>query len=176
VAGDLEEALTRLRVALAASQDATSSPAVADVIDGYVWQVVPSQAADREAAVEAASEEFTAFAARRLILAEMVRRRGALNQLTNLDYLHAIAIEHSLVTPYSSMIVLVNTEQQRLLDQLEQRGDRFQREYEEVGETMPQNPFNVTGVPEPHEWLLLALAAIMLTWWSLTYRGRITLS
>lgn len=176
VAGDLEEALTRLRVALAASQDATSSPAVADVIDGYVWQVVPSQAADREAAVEAASEEFTAFAARRLILAEMVRRRGALNQLTNLDYLHAIAIEHSLVTPYSSMIVLVNTEQQRLLDQLEQRGDRFQREYEEVGETMPQNPFNVTGVPEPHEWLLLALAAIMLSWWSLTYRGRITLS
>lgn len=175
VAGDLEEALTRLRVALDASQDIASSPAVADVIDGYVWQVVPSQAADREAAVEATSEGFTAFAARRLILAEMVRRREALDQLTNLDYLHAIAIEHSLVTPYSSMIVLVNTRQQQLLDQLEQRGDRFQREYEEVGETMPQNPFNVTGVPEPQEWLLLALAVVMLLWWSFTHRGRIVL-
>jgi putative PEP-CTERM system integral membrane protein len=135
-----------------------------DVIDGYVWQVAPSELADGPAA----SDDFAAFAVRRLILAEIYRRSDALDQLHTLDYLHALAIEHSLVSPYSSMIVLVNSEQQRLLDQLEQRSDRFEREYEEVGET--QNPFSVTGVPEPHEWLLLALAAIMLFWWSFTYR------
>ncbi|HXV44623.1 MAG TPA: TIGR02921 family PEP-CTERM protein, partial [Anaerolineae bacterium] len=164
VAGDLEEALTRLRVALATGQDTTSPPAMTDMIDGYVWQVVPSQLADGPAT----SDDFAAFAVRRLILAEIYRRRDALDQLHTLDYLHTLAIEHSLVSPYSSMIVLVNTEQQKLLDQLEQRSDRFQREYEEVGET--QNPFSVTGVPEPHEWLLLALAAILLFWWSFTYR------
>jgi putative PEP-CTERM system integral membrane protein len=175
VVGDIEEALTRLRVALQAGhQGTTSSPAIADVIDGYVWLVVPTGLAAAEtgsgATVEAAGDGFAAFAARRLILAEMYRRRGALDQLPNLDYLHALAIEHSLVTPYSSMIVLVNNDQQRLLDQLERRGDRFQREYEEVGETMPQNPFSVTGVPEPHEWLLLALAVVMLVWWRFSRR------
>ena len=112
----------------------------------------------------AASADFASFAAGRLILAEVHRRRAALDQLHTLDYLHTLAMEHSVVSPYSSMIVLVNTEQQKLLDQLEQRDDRFQREYEEVGET--QNPFSITGVPEPHEWLLLALAVIMLFGWS----------
>jgi hypothetical protein len=148
--------LTRLQAALVAGQATTSTPAIADVIDGYIWEVAPSQLADGPAA----SDDFAVFAVRRLILAELYRRRDALEQLHTLDYLHALAIEHSLVSPYSSMIVLVNVEQQKLLDQLEQRGDRFQREYEAVGET--QNPFTVTGVPEPHEWLLLALVALLL--------------
>jgi putative PEP-CTERM system integral membrane protein len=172
VAGNLEEALTRLQVARPAGQGLGSPTALADVIDGYVWLVVPTPLAAAEAGsaaiVEAARSDFTALAARRLILAEVYRRRGALDQLPNLDYLHALAMEHSLVSPYSSMIVLVNQQQQQLLDKLEQRGDRFQREYEEVGETLPQNPFSVTGVPEPHEWLLLALAALMLLRWYFT--------
>ncbi|MCQ3975499.1 MAG: hypothetical protein DPW09_18845, partial [Anaerolineae bacterium] len=58
--------------------------------------------------------------------------------------------------------------------QLEKRSDRFQREYEEVGETVPQNPFTVTGVPEPHEWVLLALAALILCWWSFKDRWGIS--
>ena len=48
--------------------------------------------------------------------------------------------------------------------------DRFVREVEEVGETAPQSPFSVTGVPEPEEWLLLALAAAMLVWYIRTRR------
>ena len=120
--------------------------------------------------VHAASDGFAAFAARRLILDAMHRQRGALDELDTLDHLHAIAAEHGVVTPYSSMIVLVNKQQENLLDQLEARGDRFQREYEEVGETTPQSPFSVTGVPEPEEWLLLALAAAMLIWYVYTMR------
>jgi len=61
------------------------------------------------------------------------------------------------------MIVLVNEEQQRRLDALEQRDDRFQREHEDPGETTPEPP-TVTGVPEPEEWLLIGLAALMLLW------------
>ncbi|NIO68398.1 MAG: hypothetical protein GTN71_04935 [Anaerolineae bacterium] len=100
----------------------------------------------------------------------MHRQRAGLDELDTLDHLHAIAIEQGIVTPYSSMIVLVNQQQENLLDQLEARGDRFQREYEEVGETTPQSPFSVTGVPEPEEWLLLALAAAMLIWYVYTMR------
>ena len=60
--------------------------------------------------------------------------------------------------------------QERLLRQLEARGDRFQREYEDIGETTPENPFDVTGVPEPEEWLFLALAVGMLGWYIYTTR------
>ena len=173
VAGNVEEALTRLAVAFEAEGQVSAS----DVIDGYVWQTVPTGAA--EAADVASDGAFAAFAARRLILAEMHRHRGALDQLATLDHLHAIAIEQGIVTPYSSMIVLVNEWQQKRLDALEERSDRFQREYEEVGETVPQSPFSVTGVPEPEEWLLLALAAAMLIWYArgarrAAQRGRIS--
>jgi hypothetical protein len=100
----------------------------------------------------------------------MQEQRGALDELDTLDYLHEIAVEQGIVTPYSSMIVLVNERQEELLDELEARGDRFQREYEQVGETAPQNPFAVTGVPEPEEWLLIAVAAGTLGWYAYTKR------
>lgn len=168
VAGGVEEALTRLTIALEAEQSISSS----DVIDGYTWLTVPTESAETSDAVvvHAASDGFAAFAVRRLILDVMHRQRSALDQLDTLDHLHAVAIEHGIVTPYSSMIVLVDQRQRNLLNQLEARGDRFQREYEEVGETTPQDPFSVTGVPEPEEWLLLALAAAMLIWYVHTQR------
>jgi putative PEP-CTERM system integral membrane protein len=160
VAGSVDEALTRLAVSLRADD------ASYDVVDGYVWQVVPTGEAE---AVEAddgfgngKDGGFDAFAARRLILAELHRNRGSLGQLETLDALHAIAVEQGVVTPYSSMIVLVNTQQERTLDQLEKEGDRFEREHEDVGETVP----GVTAVPEPGEWLLLAVVAGMLLWYA----------
>ena len=75
---------------------------------------------------------------------------------------NALAGNYTLVTPLSSMIVLVNQRQQDLLDKLEQQPDRFQREHEDVGETA-EAPV-VAAAPEPEEWLLLALAAGMLVW------------
>jgi putative PEP-CTERM system integral membrane protein len=168
VAGDVEEALARLAVALEAGQGVSSY----DVVDGYTWSTVPTEEAEAGDAVAAgdASTGFAAIAARRLILAAMQEQRGALDELDTLDYLHEIAVEQGIVTPYSSMIVLVNERQEELLDELEARGDRFQREYEQVGETAPQNPFAVTGVPEPEEWLLIAVAAGMLGWYAYTKR------
>ncbi|MEW5957395.1 MAG: TIGR02921 family PEP-CTERM protein, partial [Chloroflexota bacterium] len=168
VAGSVEEALTRLAVRLEAGSD----EAAPDVIDGYVWTNEPTQAVKSgpQAVVHPPTDDFAAFAARRLILAEMQRRRGQLDRLETLDELHAIAVEHGVVTPYSSMIVLVNSEQQRLLNKLEADKDRFQREYEEVGETQEADPFAVTGVPEPEEWLLIGLASGMLGWYIYSLR------
>ena len=90
---------------------------------------------------------------------EIARQREQLDQLTTLDQLHAIAIKHSIVTPYSSMLVLVNTRQEQLLQDLENDADRFNREVEPVGET---EGLSVTGVPEPEEWLLIIVGLLML--------------
>ncbi len=159
VSNNIEEALSRLAVALNPKGLGVSESAVAlDWVDGYLWQTFPSRATSAIAS-NASNDDFAPFAARRLILSETQRQRNTLGQLTTLDQLHAIAVKHSVVTPYSSMIVVVNAQQERLLQQLENQSDRFQREMEEVGNT---NPWNITGVPEPEEWLLIALAFAML--------------
>jgi putative PEP-CTERM system integral membrane protein len=170
VTGDIEETLNRLAIALEAKHG-TSSP---DVIDGYAWLAIPTEVVETSDTIEihSASHGFAALAARRLILEKMRHQRAALGQLDVLDHLHAIAIEQGIVTPYSSMIVLVNNRQENRLDQLEMYDDRFLREHEEIGETTQQNPFSVTGVPEPEEWLLLALAAAMLLWFARTKVNR----
>lgn len=103
---------------------------------------------------------FAPLAARRVILGELQAARGDVERLPSLDRLHALAAGHGIVTPYSSMIVLVNAAQQKRLDDLEQAGDRFAREVEATSE-MP-DPFAATAVPEPEEWLLVALAAALL--------------
>jgi putative PEP-CTERM system integral membrane protein len=154
VAGSIEEAFQRMLVARQASPAGS-----ADLLGGYLWTVLPAEGA----ASGETEPSFAPLAARRLILSEIQRQREALGQVEALDQLHAIAVEHSLVTPYSSMIVLVDAAQLNSLLQLEKAGDRFEREYEPVGETNPVAPA-LTGVPEPHEWLLLALAGLILAW------------
>jgi putative PEP-CTERM system integral membrane protein len=136
------------------------------IMDGYIWTVLPTGQADTMSAAMIQHElgdGFTAVAARQLILNEMRQQRLHLDQLETLDQLHALAVSQGIVTPYSSMIVLVNVQQHQLLDNLEKQADRFQREFEEVGETTLQ-PVGITGVPEPEEWLLLALALLLLGW------------
>ena len=171
VVDSVSAALNRLAVSL------SPIAATADVVDGYVWETYLVQQAQADAvdaqfvsySPAAAANDFGPFAARRLILAEMQRHQGDLSQLDTLDQLHAIAVEQSVVTPYSSMIVLVTDAQARRLAALEKQGDRFAREHEDVGETVPE-PLNVTGVPEPEEWLLIGLALLLLAW---TFRDRL---
>jgi putative PEP-CTERM system integral membrane protein len=178
VAGDLDEALARMAVSLASP--AAGQAVISDLLDGYLWTVLPT--AEAASAIpggvqiqgHAADEPFAALAARRLILAEMQRHRGTIDQLETLDALHALAINYQIVTPYSSMIVLVAADQQRLLDQLSDLDDRYQREVENLGETTPRSPLPLSGVPEPHEWLLLGLAVALLIY--LVYTKRLTLS
>jgi putative PEP-CTERM system integral membrane protein len=154
------DALLRLSVGTATD----AGTAVSDAIDGYVWTALPTGQIELPAGSPVISHApgsgFTAIAARRVILAEMRSQRANLDQLEALDSLHDLAVANSIVTPYSSMIVLVNEGQQRLLDQMEAQADRFDREFEDVGETLP--PMTLTGVPEPEEWLLLALVVLML--------------
>jgi putative PEP-CTERM system integral membrane protein len=170
VSGDLDEALQRLAQALHGSG---STDELRDVLDGYVWSVLPTaqaESASPTAIVHGGEDGFIALAARRFILAEMQRQRGAITQLETLDQLHALAQQYSIVTPYSSMIVLVNELQQNLLENLESGNDRYTREFEELKNTTPATSTPLTGVPEPGEWLLLGLAVAMLAWYSIQGR------
>ncbi len=171
-ASSLDEALTRF--------NATRSGAgQLDIVDGYQWQTLPTSQANAHAGVIQANEGqaqskdagFAALAARRVILAEMFKNKGSLDQLSTLDQLHQLAIDNSIVTPYSSMLVLVDNRQQALLNQLSEQADRFQREVEDLGNTSRVNPNIITGVPEPQEWLLMALAVLTLAF---AYRKKLT--
>lgn len=178
VVGSLDQALSRLAMSLAESKTTGASTSwQRDVVDGYVWTVLPSEQASSAFAdvpAEASSNGFAALAARRYILAETQRQSGTIIQLDTLDQLQALAKEHGIVTPYSSMIVLVNFRQQLLLDQLSQGSDRYQREYEAIKNTVPSTPTPLTGVPEPQEWLLMSLAGALLVWYA-AKRGLIRL-
>jgi putative PEP-CTERM system integral membrane protein len=164
VAGSLDEALLRLSVYL----EGVSAPkgALRDIIDGYEWVTITTgdvPVFGQTPVIHSLEDPFAALAARRLILNEMQKARGKITELETLDHLHAIAKAQGIVTPYSSMIVLVSQAQEKRLEKLESQENRFDREAEEVGETAP-SPFEVTGVPEPHEWLLIGIGAIFLGW------------
>ena len=78
--------------------------------------------------------------------------------------LHEVAVRYSVVTPYSSMIVLVNEAQLEALRKASEAEDRFDRESESGSEQLskPHSPMEVSGAPEPEEWLLILLACGML--------------
>ena len=124
-----------------------------NVVDNYVWFL--SQAADPTAKPK--DDGFDAIAARQWITQVSQSLQPA--QLKELDAVHVLAKRYNLVTPYSSMIVLVNDQQKQDLKNAEQGKDRFKREVEDKQQLPPSN---VSATPEPAEWLLLGMMAVML--------------
>jgi len=161
VAASLQEALDRLAMDLAGR---SSGAQMRDVLDGYTWTVLPTDQAPAAASVD--EDGFTALLARRWVLAEIHRQRGSITGLETLDQLNRLATQYGIVTPYSSMIVLVNERQLEALEIAEQREDRYEREYEGLINTTP-----LAGVPEPEEWLLIGAAVLVLAWY--VYRNRV---
>lgn len=135
------------------------------VVDGYAWFL--SQAADPTAKLS--DEGFEAIAARQWVT--QVSQSLKPTQLKELDAVHVLAKRYNLVTPYSSMIVLVNDRQKQDLQNAEQGKDRFQREVEDKPSPSPST--NVSATPEPAEWLLLAISIVLL---GMVYRRNSTKS
>lgn len=167
VTGSLDEALARIAVAIDNSSiniETTDQIWIKrDIVDGYLWEtrLLDSRLAQTTGAVSV-EEGFAPLAARRVILAEMQRSRGDLSDLQTLDNLHSLAQGQSIVTPYSSMIVLVTQQQEELLRGLSKLDDRYQREVESLGETTPATQIPLSGVPEPEEWLLIGASLVLL--------------
>jgi putative PEP-CTERM system integral membrane protein len=86
------------------------------------------------------------------------------NRNNVLDKIHQIALQQGIVTPFSSMIVLVNDRQKKALEEAEAAEDRFDREVESGNESLTNPPdlMNVNGTPEPHEWVLIILVVLLL--------------
>jgi putative PEP-CTERM system integral membrane protein len=87
VAGSLDEALARLAVASQAKSGSDSATApLVDLVDGYLWTVLPTSQAESaipagaQVQVHGADDPFAALAARRLVLAEMQRQRGTIDR------------------------------------------------------------------------------------------------
>ncbi|MGL5942349.1 MAG: TIGR02921 family PEP-CTERM protein [Waterburya sp.] len=125
------------------------------VVDGYSWAV----SANNTATTTATGIE--PLAASQVVSYLSKKEQNPLDT-AQLDQIHQIAIDNNLVTPYSSMIVLVNDEQRKLLKEAEAKRDRFEREVETGVEQLnqPFNPLEVSGVPEPDFWILWAIVAI----------------
>ncbi|XWK89542.1 MAG: TIGR02921 family PEP-CTERM protein [Phormidium sp.] len=142
----------------------TLGNSLVNLADGYAWFV--SQTTEAPQAVGG----FTPIAARQLVTHLSWQMQP--KDVKQLDAIHAVAKQNGIVTPYSSMIVLVNDRQREDLKQAEQKSDRFNREIED--QQLPQpSTLNapVSAVPEPGEWLLLLVGAIAL---ALVYQFRRT--
>lgn len=128
------------------------------VVDGYSWMVNQSDS-------ETISDRgFEAISARQLVA--NLAQTGKNTTIEELDAIHQIAKNYDIVTPYSSMIVLVNDRQREQLKAAEAKSDRFDREVETGVEQLetPFNPFEaqVSGVPEPDVWILLGIVILAL--------------
>jgi putative PEP-CTERM system integral membrane protein len=141
-------------------QQLTFNGPKARVVDDRLWTLKPNGLDVEIPAGSTQHSDLTALAARQIILMESFGKPPAIETL---DKLHKLATTHDVVTPYSSMIVLVNEGQKEALKKESEADDRFDREGRSGEEVLssPNNPL-VSGVPEPHEWLLIFVSLLML--------------
>jgi putative PEP-CTERM system integral membrane protein len=145
----------------------TLGSSVVNVVDGYAWS------SSKAGSDVTDTNGFEQMAARQLVI-ELSKEIDT-TQLSKLDDIHTIAKTFDIVTPYSSMIVLVNDQQREALKRAEAQSDRFKREVESGQEQLSQpfNPFTVSAVPEPEEWMLMGMAAIALLFIARRKRGTV---
>lgn len=153
-----------------ATQAALGS-SVKNVADGYAWswETSPNASAlditPENSDRNTSKDNFLPLAARQVV--RYISQDADLTQVSELDRIHALAQRYNIVTPYSSMIVLVNDAQREALKQAEKESDRFNRTVEDNQLPQPSSATgiptaNVSGVPEPSEWLLIGIVAIAL--------------
>ena len=132
---------------------------IIDVVDGYAWYLEKSDNNSTQQSKQ--QSNFQQLAARQLIRG--LSKQVKLDNLESLDAIHAVAKKYKLVSPYSSMLVLVNDEQRRLLKEAEASEDRFDRKLESGKEdlTKPGNPL-ISSVPESSNGLMIAGSGLLL--------------
>ncbi|MBI4130495.1 hypothetical protein HY468_04215 [Candidatus Roizmanbacteria bacterium] len=102
--------------------------------------------------------------ARNLLYRQIETQTNDLNSLVFLDSLNAQAQALGIVTPYSSLIALVNDQQEQQLAEAVRRDDRY------LSESEYGDGFAASAVPEPHEWLLLITGGVLIV---LLYRKQL---
>lgn len=95
----ISEALQEIAITEGANSD------VVRITDGYTWKITRNLSPNT---FQTDNNNFFPLAER--ILVRELGKQIVDNNLTQLDTIHAIAKQYKIVTPYSSMIVLVNDE------------------------------------------------------------------
>ena len=129
------------------------------IADGYSWSMLKNKSAENATK----RDSFIPLGAR--VLVRELSKEIVDNNLAQLDAINAITKQYKIVTPYSSMIVLVNDAQRKALQKAESQADRFDRKIEDGKETLnkPNNPLNNSSanIPEPSN--IIALIAVVLS-------------
>jgi putative PEP-CTERM system integral membrane protein len=151
ISTDIQEVMRRI----ATQPSLGNGTSLLSVVDDYVWFLSqkPNPAAKTD-------EAFAPIAARQWVT--QVSQSIKPDRLQELDAVHVLAKRYKLVTPYSSMIVLVNDQQKQDLKKAEEGGDRFNRQVEDQQLPQPSGLGEVSAVPEPEEWLLMGAGVILL--------------
>ncbi len=133
------------------------------VVDGYSWDIAQNTNSNSKGENTIDRDNIQPITARQLVY-YMSQKGNQPLSVPELDSIHQVATDYAIVTPYSSMIVLVNDEQREQLKAAEAKEDRFDREVEKGFEdlNMPSSPMEVSGVPEPDLWILFAIVMIGL--------------
>lgn len=145
--------------------------AILEQVDGWRVTMRPAAGSARSAGPSAkspgalnagaSSSPLRRVAARQVLQAQARLLAASAGELASLDQLHRLAEVEAIVSPFSSMIVTVNDAQRKRLAELSKAEDRFAREQEATPDPVPDF-LSVTAVPEPGEWLLLAVALLLL--------------
>lgn len=95
-----------------------------------------------------------------LIIKENIQNINVLNRI------HTLAKQYSIVTPYSSLIALVNEAQKQDLKEAEKDSNRFKTNLdygeEQLSDPSGQGLLQIGAVPEPEEWLLIISGLLIL--------------
>ncbi len=164
--GNSVTSVDQLTEALSLTNWKQSEETIISYEDGYVYGLAPTLPS-----VEV--NELAPLAAHQMIMHHL--NHSSPLSLALMDKIHAIAKTHSIVSPFSSMIVLVNDRQKKELEEAEKREDRFDREVEHGKEQMTTPTINmaeegdipngtVNGTPEPEEWMLIVLVVSLIGW------------
>jgi putative PEP-CTERM system integral membrane protein len=160
VAASVAEALDR--------QAALADPGVISADEEGVWVACPASSDLPDESLPAGltiPSPLDQIAARQLILGRSRLIAGEPGrEAAALDQLHALAVKYRVVSSYSSMIVLVDERQKKALAEAEGAADRFERPADPQAAPLsqPPSPFGLAATPEPHEWILIGLAAAAL--------------
>lgn len=113
----------------------------------------------QESAVPSVKEEGAQQIAAHMVIEASSANKG----LAQLDKLHGLAETYHIVSPYSSMLVLVNQWQKSMLRAAEKSKNRFNRQSENDEDFIEEPTLqSLSAVPEPHEWVLIIVGILLL--------------
>lgn len=154
VGGDIETKLTDIIAGITRHELKASLKSVIDVDQRYIWKI------KKNGRSQGKNNSVEPLMAHKLILHSLtvgLSYDKAEMQELRFDQLQNIAVQSHIISPYSSMIVLVDEAQRKMLEVAKKEKDRFDRKAETGKELLsaPNSPFETTAVPEPEEWALI---------------------